>query len=76
MKYFESRVNDTLVKVVGAQSVEDCVEYFGGSWVEIKSPPYIGLGEDGNYLPFPMTTPPEALLVEWDQNTEEWVILN
>lgn len=72
MFYFEKIENGNVKEVVYAESVLYCVEKFGGEWREVNAPPYIGIGEDGNYIPFPVDEPTEAskrneVLNKWEQ---------
>lgn len=72
MFYFENIENSNVKQVVYAESLEFCVEKFGGEWRKIEAPPYLGIGEDGNYIPFPIEKPTEAskrniLLNKWEK---------
>lgn len=72
MFYFEQIEKGNVKQVVYAESEAYCVEKFGGDWREVKAPPYVGMGEDGNYIPFPMEKPEapskrNTLLNTWEK---------
>jgi hypothetical protein len=75
MNYYQQIANGNMVQVVAADSVERCINYYGGEWVEIKAPPYIGYMEDGNYRPFPFTQPSHCLLSVYDPLLSEWTVI-
>lgn len=75
MKYFQQIENERMVQVVASNSVDTCVEYFGGEWIEISAPPFVGWTEDNNFRPFPVKEPTECLLSTYDHLLDEWIIL-
>lgn len=64
-----------MVQVLAAKSLQDCIDTYGGIWEEIISPPFIGWGEDRNYIPFPNIEPAECILSKWDNFTKNWLII-